>query len=229
MADHQYTKLDFDRFIRSEWSHFEGYLRIDDKGIWLLDESSPTLQGLSQGERDVLLQHPRLNANDPLLSFPFTLDEFLEVAGSPLLALRDFYTVGRGSTCAPDRKGIVRLQRTHRPAWELAMALMYKRRPTPVCPEDMSVATARASAGDKCAWVTRARALASEFIEQQGAMDCYPSQEAIADHIARTLRADGVVGASGKPLSGATIKRHALNGISSAKGKQLSVPTQQGK
>jgi len=37
------------------------------------------------------------------------------------------------------------------------------------------------------------------------------------------------MGADGKPLSGATIKRHALKGISSAQDKQLSTSPRRGK
>lgn len=66
-------------------------------------------------------------------------------------------------------------------------------------------------------WVEMARAKAREFIKTQAERDLYPSQNTIADAVAREFRAVGVVGREGKPLSGATIKRHALQGISSAK------------
>ena len=70
---------------------------------------------------------------------------------------------------------------------------------------------------------------AEEIIKRQRAKDFHPSQEHIADEIAREFRADGVVGAGGKPLTGAYIKRHALKGISSAQNRQLSTSIRRGK
>jgi hypothetical protein len=78
-------------------------------------------------------------------------------------------------------------------------------------------------------WVSHAQNRAYEIIREQKAKDLYPSQENIADQIAREFRANGRVGADGKPLTGATIKRHALKGINSAIGKQLSTTNRQGK
>ena len=78
-------------------------------------------------------------------------------------------------------------------------------------------------------WVPRARTRAEEIVSRQRKLDLYPSQLAIADEIAREFRRDGAVGADGKPLSGETIKRHALKGISSAQGKQLSTAIRRGK
>lgn len=78
-------------------------------------------------------------------------------------------------------------------------------------------------------WVTLAQKRAHEFIKQQGDLDLYPSQINIGDKIAVEFRKAGIVGTDGKPLSGATIKRHALKGISSAKGKQLSTTITRGK
>jgi hypothetical protein len=82
--------------------------------------------------------------------------------------------------------------------------------------------------GDE-AWETQARKRAAAIIKRQRERDLYPSQIHIADEIADEFRTAGVVGVDGKPLSGATIKRHALNGISSAQGKQLSTRTGRGK
>jgi hypothetical protein len=82
---------------------------------------------------------------------------------------------------------------------------------------------------DSEAWVNKARERAAEIISRQRGKDLYPSQIHIADEIAREFRTTGVLGTDGKPLSGATIKRHALNGISSAQGKQLSTRTGRGK
>ena len=71
----------------------------------------------------------------------------------------------------------------------------------------------------------KAQARAIEIINRQKLEDLYPSQLNISDEIAREFRAAGIFGSDGKPLSGATIKRHALKGISSAKNKQLSTQT----
>ena len=78
-------------------------------------------------------------------------------------------------------------------------------------------------------WKDKARQRALEIIVRQKAKDLYPPQVDIADEIAREFRAAGVVGADGKPLTGAYIKRHALNGISSATGRQLSTSPRRGK
>lgn len=78
-------------------------------------------------------------------------------------------------------------------------------------------------------WVLKAQDRAIEIIKRQKLKDFYPSQVNISDEIAKEFRADGIVGSDGKPLSGATIKRHALKGISSAKNKQLSTQTGGGK
>jgi len=82
---------------------------------------------------------------------------------------------------------------------------------------------------DDEAWKTKAREHAAEIIKRQREGGYYPSQVNLGDEIARRFRADGIVGADGKPLSGATIKRHALKGVSSAQGKQLSIQTGRGK
>lgn len=82
---------------------------------------------------------------------------------------------------------------------------------------------------DDEAWKSKARERAAEIIKRQREKDLYPSQEDIADEIAREFRVAGIVGTDGKPISGAYIKRHALNGISSAQGKQLSTRTGRGK
>ena len=85
------------------------------------------------------------------------------------------------------------------------------------------------SADDGEAWKAKARERADEIIKRQRAKDLHPSQEDIADEIAREFRADGVMGAGGKPLTGAYIKRHALKGISSAQNRQLSTSIRRGK
>jgi len=78
-------------------------------------------------------------------------------------------------------------------------------------------------------WAALAQQKARDHIKQQRDRDLYPSQEAIGDWVASEFRKTGIVGADGKPLSGATIKRHALKGISSAVGKQLSTVIVRGK
>lgn len=85
------------------------------------------------------------------------------------------------------------------------------------------------SADDGDAWKAKARERAGEIIKRQRAKDLYPSQEDIADEIAREFRTGGVMGAGGKPLTGAYIKRHALKGISSAQNRQLSTSIRRGK
>lgn len=78
-------------------------------------------------------------------------------------------------------------------------------------------------------WKAKAQSRAAEIISRQKELDLYPNQQDIADEIAREFRLDGVVGADGKPLSGSTIKRHALGGISSAQSRQLSTSIRRGK
>lgn len=109
-------------------------------------------------------------------------------------------------------------------------------RPTPE-PQAVPVAPVSASGGVVTnnagrvneGWVKLARERAVQIIERQRERDLYPSQENLGDEIAKEFRADGTVGTDGKPLSGGTIKRHALKGISSAKVKQLSTQTGRGK
>lgn len=79
------------------------------------------------------------------------------------------------------------------------------------------------------AWLTLARDTAVKLIARDRARDLYPSQVNLAEEIAREFRKNGTVGPDGKPLSAATIKRHALKGISSAIGKQLSTAVTRGK
>jgi hypothetical protein len=80
-------------------------------------------------------------------------------------------------------------------------------------------------------WKKKAQILARKIIKRHKEKDLYPNQMAIADQIANEFRKaePQVVGAGGKPLTGAYIKRHALKGISSEQGKQLSTATRRGK
>lgn len=92
---------------------------------------------------------------------------------------------------------------------------------TPVVPRS-------ASCGDD-GWKVKAQIMAGELIKRDKERDLYPSQINLADEIAKEFRRVAVLGADGKPLTGAYIKRHALKGISSAQGKQLSTAKSRGK
>ena len=95
-------------------------------------------------------------------------------------------------------------------------------------PEQNTATPAPAPVADS-EWVTQAQTRAREIVKESRELDRYPSQENLGDLIASEFRKAGIVGADGKPLTGATIKRHALKGISSAKGKQLSTTIGRGK
>ena len=96
-------------------------------------------------------------------------------------------------------------------------------------PQAATPAPVADSADDGEAWKVKARERADEIIKRQRAKDLHPSQEAVADEIARDFRQACIVGAGGKPLTGAYIKRHALKGISSAQNRQLSTSIRRGK
>lgn len=93
--------------------------------------------------------------------------------------------------------------------------------PAPVVAESVS--------GGNEPWKEQARARAYEIIKRDKEKDLYPSQVNIADEIAKQFRSDGLMGTDGKPLTGAYIKRHALNGISSAQSKLVSTAMRQSK
>lgn len=78
-------------------------------------------------------------------------------------------------------------------------------------------------------WQALAQKRAREIIKEHKARGLFPPQERIAEMIAEEFRRDGVMGTDGKPLSGASIKRHALKGISSAQDRQLSTSPRRGK
>lgn len=80
-------------------------------------------------------------------------------------------------------------------------------------------------------WKELAREEARKIIKQDASRDFYPSQQNIADRIAADFRSrkPPIVGADGKPLSGATIKRHALRGINSAVKRSQSMKIGRGK
>ena len=91
--------------------------------------------------------------------------------------------------------------------------------------------TVKAGAVEVQGWVELARAKAQAIIKRHCEKDLYPSQNNIADEIAKEFRnaTPQIVGAGGKPLTGAYIKRHALRGISSEQGRQLSTSPRLGK
>jgi len=89
-------------------------------------------------------------------------------------------------------------------------------------------ATEPAQASDD-AWKEQARDAARAIVKREAAHDRYPPQSRIADEVAAALRARGIFGADGKPLTGATIKRHALRGISSAAKQSQSTTIKRGK
>lgn len=110
------------------------------------------------------------------------------------------------------------------PRWKAAPVKTVKQQPAP----EQSLATP-APVVVAGAWVAKAQARAREIVRESKERDRYPSQENLGDTIAAEFRKAGIVGADGKPLTGATIKRHALKGISSATGKQLSTTIGRGK
>lgn len=78
-------------------------------------------------------------------------------------------------------------------------------------------------------WHGPAREKAQAFIRSQAQRDLYPSQEDIAEEVAKQFRTEGVMGGDGKPLSAGTIKRHALKGITSAQKKARATHINRGK
>lgn len=123
-----------------------------------------------------------------------------------------------------------------RDAAEQSIAALEKRRALLLWPqigshqgaEIVAAVPARVLGGVKT-WIEKARKSAWEIIKRDKEKDLYPSRDDIADEIARNFRLVEVRGASGKPLSGAYIKRHALKGISSAQARQLSTANSRSK
>ena len=77
-------------------------------------------------------------------------------------------------------------------------------------------------------WKPHAQKMAWEFIKEQEGLGYYPPQDTVSDRVAALMRKAGIFGFDGKPLSGGTIKRHALKGILSAKKKALSTKSNRG-
>ena len=120
--DKTYTKLDLEILMDSDWSAIEDYFRIDDSGIWLLEESAPELRWLTQDERDLFMIHPDANPNFPVLPFPFTMKQFLKFADLPATELHDSYLFADDTV---DVVAIERLERMYAPSGALARALMF--------------------------------------------------------------------------------------------------------
>jgi hypothetical protein len=78
-------------------------------------------------------------------------------------------------------------------------------------------------------WVKPAQERARAIIKRKAERDLFPSQQDIADEIAKDFRKEGIFGVEGKPLTGSTIKRHALKGIGSGSLKARSTKLKQGK
>ncbi len=95
--------------------------------------------------------------------------------------------------------------------------------------KSLRTAGTRTGNGEEPFWKNQARIKAKEIIKRQATRDLYPNMIEIADEIASIFRETDVFGDSGKPLTGATIKRHALKGINSAKNKSKSTSKGRGK
>jgi hypothetical protein len=153
------------------------------------------------------------------------LDQMQEAAQSSALVILD------PRTCLPS----IRIERVRTyweyvtpesvNAWLAALKAPYRWSPAPPLvkvPQENTTPPAPVASLDGNAWINKTRERAAEIINRQRKLDLYPSQVNLGDEIAREFRCAGIVGADGKPLKGSYIKRHALNGISSAQGKQLS-------
>lgn len=77
---------------------------------------------------------------------------------------------------------------------------------------------------DSPSWIDDAKAMAWAIIERQRARDLFPSQQIIAEEIARTWRTEGRY-----TFAWGYIKRHALKGITSDPGKLKQMQIRQGK
>ena len=114
--------------------------------------------------------------------------------------------------------------------WQFRAAVERKQKDAPeLAPQpDAAPAAPVVQATD---WRELARNSAWEIIERDLKKNLYPSQTDIADEIAKKFcnSTPKIVGAAKKPLTGAYIKRHALKGVSSEQGRQLSTSCNRGK
>ena len=109
---------------------------------------------------------------------------------------------------------------------DFASKLPIAAKATAALPDTQAVALEPKAAPE---WQELARNRAREIIKEYTARDLFLPQVRIAELIAEEFRRDGVMGADGKPLTGTYIKRHAMKGISSAQGRQLSTAPRRGK
>lgn len=79
------------------------------------------------------------------------------------------------------------------------------------------------------AWIDEARRVAKAYITDRKGRDLYPTLLHVAQHVAEVLRGRKVYGPSGKPLSAAYIKRHALGPVKNSTGNGESTRAGQGK
>jgi hypothetical protein len=97
----------------------------------------------------------------------------------------------------------------------------------PLKPEPQPVPTKAGPPDD--AWKEEARAQARTIIERQAAKDLHPNLVVIADEIAKEWRKLEKFGPKGTPLSGAYIKRHALQGCGIAIDREAIISTSKGR
>lgn len=165
----------------------------------------------------------------PLLPTPFTAHELLifNARHGSLISQINEQISGEF-----EREWLAELTERNPDAADLAATILYGDLPmdAEIYPDgDAQSQDAKPAMVSDGEWVTQAQTRAREIVKESRECDRYPSQENIGDTIAAEFRKAGIVGSDGKPLSGATIKRHALKGISSASGKQLSTTIGWGK
>ncbi len=171
------------------------------------------MQGLGGAAEGLLLGHARraihnkqLVSRNPETGFPADLNE-----PSPLVTLDDFkrWFIEHGARTASLEPQLQKILKH----LEQVRSTVVSRRKTKAAP----------------AWIPEARIRAEEIIADRATKGRFPSQIAVADEIAREFRAKGVFGSGGKPLTGETIKRHALKGIDNSLNKLKATAKSQGK
>jgi len=68
------------------------------------------------------------------------------------------------------------------------------------------------SQSNRHAWVAKAQGIGASYLEKHKINGLFPSQQNVADHVAKILRSEHVLSDMGKPLSSAYILRNALQG-----------------
>ncbi len=210
------------------------WLQVNDNYVHAQPLSTDEFQGIS-GFHPADLEFKSLEGvgfvyglpgGKPILPLPFTAMQLIEFDKQIGGLVRDCFYIDEKEA----DEQLIQLEQANPDAAELARIIfsgvMSEQGATTPIPAPFL--TGSASGGDK-AWKGTARTRAHELIKRDREKDLYPSQVNLADEIAKELRRDGVHGDDGKPLTGAYIKRHALKGISSAQGKQLSTAKSRGK